>query len=60
VQGLWWHYLYSADTEFLKKRAYEPIKAAVEFLVAYMKRPEASGKQVKISDSILIKILLTF
>ena len=47
VQGLWWHYLYSGDTEFLKNRAYEPIKAAVEFLVAYMKRPEASGPQWK-------------
>lgn len=43
VQGLWWHYLYSGDVEFLRKRAFEPIKAAVEFLVAYMKRPEASG-----------------
>lgn len=43
VQGLWWHYLYSGDTSFLRNRAYVPIKAAVEFLVAYMKRPEASG-----------------
>jgi alpha-L-fucosidase 2 len=43
VQGLWWHYLYSGDTEFLRTRAYEPIKAAVQFLAAYMKRPEASG-----------------
>lgn len=43
VQGLWWHYLYSADTAFLKNRAYTPIKEAVEFLVAYMKRPEARG-----------------
>jgi alpha-L-fucosidase 2 len=47
VQGLWWHYLYSSDTGFLRTRAYEPIKAAVEFLVAYMKRPEASGPQWK-------------
>ena len=47
VQGLWWHYLYSGDTEFLKNRAYEPMKLAVEFLVAYMKRPEASGPQWK-------------
>lgn len=47
VQGLWWHYLYSLDKEYLKKRAYEPIKAAVEFLVAYMKRPEARGPQWK-------------
>ncbi len=47
VQGLWWHYLYSGDIEFLKSRAYEPVKAAVEFLVAYMKRPEARGPQWK-------------
>ena len=45
VQGLWWHYLYSGDVEFLKTRAFEPIKSAVEFLVAYMKRPEANGLQ---------------
>jgi len=43
VQGLWWHYLYSGDTTFLRTRGYEPIKAAVEFLAAYMKRPEARG-----------------
>ncbi len=42
IQGLWWHYLYSADKDFLKNRAYEPIKAAVEFLVAYMQRSEAT------------------
>jgi len=47
VQGVWWHYLYSGDKEFLKNRAYRPIKAAVEFLVAYMKRPEARGAQWK-------------
>jgi len=47
VQGLWWHYLYSGDTEYLKTRAYGPIKAAVEFLVAYMKRPEARGPRWK-------------
>ena len=45
VQGLWWHYLYSGDKNYLKSKAYEPIKAAVEFLVAYMKRPEARGPQ---------------
>jgi alpha-L-fucosidase 2 len=43
VQGLWWHYLYSGDKDYLEKRAWEPIKSAVEFLVAYMKRPEARG-----------------
>ncbi len=47
VQGLWWHYLYSGDLEFLKNRAFEPMKVAVEFLVAYMKRQEASGPQWK-------------
>lgn len=45
VQGLWWHYLYSGDKDFLRNRGYGPIKAAVEFLVAYMKRPEARGPQ---------------
>lgn len=43
VQGLWWHYLYSADTTYLRQRAYTPIKEAVQFLVAYMQRPEARG-----------------
>ncbi len=43
VQGLWWHYLYSADTTYLRQRAYRPIKEAVQFLVAYMQRPEARG-----------------
>jgi alpha-L-fucosidase 2 len=47
VQGLWWHYLYSGDTTFLRTHALGPMKAAVEFLVAYMKRPEASGPQWK-------------
>jgi hypothetical protein len=45
VQGLWWHFLYAQDVDYLRKRAYEPIKAAVQFLVAYMKRPEARGPQ---------------
>lgn len=45
VQGLWWHYLYSGDKNFLKTRAYEPLKAAVEFLVGYMQRPEAHGDE---------------
>ena len=41
VQGLWWHYLYTGDEGFLKTRAFAPMKAAVEFLNAYMHRPEA-------------------
>lgn len=43
VQGLWWHYLYSGDEAFLRDQAYEPIKAAVQFLAAYMKRADAHG-----------------
>jgi hypothetical protein len=45
VQGVWWHYLYSGDTSFLRSRGFEPIKAATEFLTSYMKRPEARGPQ---------------
>ena len=43
VQSLWWHYLYTLDEAFLRERAFGPIKDAVEFLVAYLSRPEAHG-----------------
>jgi hypothetical protein len=45
VQGLWWHYIYSGDLDFLRQQAFEPIKDAVLFLVDYMKRDDAHGKQ---------------
>lgn len=45
VQSLWWHYLYTQDREFLRTRAFGPIKEAVLFLVDYMQRPEAHGPQ---------------
>ncbi|MBI2425600.1 MAG: glycoside hydrolase N-terminal domain-containing protein [Candidatus Hydrogenedentes bacterium] len=45
VQGLWWHYLYTMDKEFLRTRAFTPMREAVLFLVDYMKRPEARGPQ---------------
>jgi hypothetical protein len=45
VQGLWWHYLYTKDKAYLKERAYLPIREAVLFLVDYMSRPDAHGKQ---------------
>lgn len=45
VQSLWWHYLYTMDKEFLKTRAFEPIRDAVQFMNAYMRRPEAHGPQ---------------
>lgn len=45
VQGLWWHYLYSGDADFLKEKAFIPMKDAVMFLVDYMSRPDAKGEQ---------------
>jgi len=45
VQSLWWHYRYSMDREFLRQRAFEPIREAVRFLVGYLRRPEARGPQ---------------
>ncbi|MFW6038936.1 MAG: glycosyl hydrolase family 95 catalytic domain-containing protein [bacterium] len=45
VQSLWWHYLYTQDIEFLRDRAFQPIREAVCFLVDYMTRPEAHGEQ---------------
>lgn len=45
VQGVWWHYLYTGDTQFLKERAFPLIKDAVLFIVDYMTRPEAHGEQ---------------
>jgi len=32
-QHLWWHYLYTGDTQFLKDRAYPLMKGAAEFFV---------------------------
>lgn len=43
VQGLWWHYLYSADKNFLQQRGFPAIKEAVMFLVDYMTREDAHG-----------------
>jgi hypothetical protein len=43
VQGLWWHYLYTMDKDFLRQRAFGPIRDATRFLADYMKRPEAHG-----------------
>jgi len=45
VQSLWWHYLYTMDKTYLRDRAFEPIREAVRFLNAYMRRPEAHGPQ---------------
>ena len=45
VQGLWWHYTYSMDTDFLRDRAFGPIREACQFLADYMRRPEARGER---------------
>ncbi len=45
VQSLWWHYLYTMDKGFLRDRALGPIREAVQFLNAYMRRPDAHGPQ---------------
>ncbi len=45
VQGLWWHYLYSADRDFLRDRAFGPIREAVLFLCDYISRPDAHGSR---------------
>lgn len=43
VQSLWWHFLYTQDREFLRSRAYGPMREAVLFLAAYMNRADARG-----------------
>jgi alpha-L-fucosidase 2 len=39
VQSLWWHYLYTQDKEVLQ-RVYPLLKAAAQFIAAYVKRGE--------------------
>ncbi|HET6294388.1 MAG TPA: hypothetical protein VFG33_13480 [Kribbella sp.] len=36
VQSLWWHYLYTQDLEFLRDRAFGPLKEATLFFVDYV------------------------
>ena len=45
VQGIWWHYLYSGDLDYLKSRGFPLIKDVVLFMVDYMTRQEAHGAQ---------------
>jgi hypothetical protein len=47
VQSLWWHYLYTMDQAFLRDRAIGPMREAVQFLNAYMRRADARGPQWK-------------
>lgn len=45
VQGIWWHYLYSGDLEYLRTRGFPLIRDVVLFIIDYMTRPEAHGPQ---------------
>ena len=39
VQSLWWHYRYTLD-EVVLRRVYPPLKAAAQFIAAYVKKGE--------------------
>lgn len=39
VQSLWWHYLYTGDEQILR-RVYPLLKAAAQFIAAYVKKGE--------------------
>lgn len=43
VQSLWWHYRYTMDLEFLRTRAFGPIREAVQFLNAFIRRAGTRG-----------------
>ena len=45
VQSLWWHYLYTMDGDFLRDRAFGPIREAVQFLNAYIRRARTRGHE---------------
>lgn len=44
VQSLWWHYTYTLDTDYLRSVAFDPIRAATQFIVAYLTRPAARDR----------------
>lgn len=44
VQGLWWHYLYTKDLDYLRNKGFEPIKAVVQFMIDYIKRPAVQAQ----------------
>ncbi len=43
VQSLWWQYRYTGDVNFLRREAFAPMRAATEFMVAFLDRPDATG-----------------
>ncbi len=48
-QHLWWHFQYSGDREFLRKRAYPVLKEAALFFVDYLVEDPRSEKKWLIS-----------
>lgn len=42
-QHLWWHYQYSCDEEFLRKRAYPVMKGAAQFFAAVLVKDPKTG-----------------
>jgi hypothetical protein len=53
MQGLWWHYLYTLDRDFLERRAFIPIREAVLFLADYNdpKRAARNGATTSTTSS---------
>ena len=45
VQSLWWHYRYTLDQDFLRDRAFGPLRSATAFLVDYLTRPDARSPE---------------
>lgn len=45
VQGLWWHYVYTRDLDYLRERGFEPIKAVAQFMIDYVNRPDVKQKE---------------
>ena len=46
AQHYWWHYLYSQDTDFLRKVAYPVMRECVKFYQQYLKKDEAGKYQI--------------
>ncbi len=44
AQHLWWHYQYTGDKEFLRRRGYPLLKSASEFFVDYLVDDPVNGK----------------
>lgn len=45
VQSLWWHYRYTMDEQFLKEKAFDPIRSVALFMIDYINRPDVKEKK---------------